>query len=362
MKVAFPFMGHTQIPLRGLLINLGCEVIVPPKPNRSTVETGARLSPELMCIPFKITLGSLLKAMEMGADTIIHTGGSWSCRYGYYGRLHQDIIRSLGYRFSAFIIRRDELPFIYKKVRELNNGSLSKTLLAMAKAFRCGWNKSSLIELAEAEALRLRAYELEKGKADQLLNRYYQLIDQTFSVPELKKLSKRIIEDFKAIPTDYSRNPLKIKIVGESYCVIEPLVNFNLIVRLGNMGILADPFLTTHHWLGFHSLRIGKGKTRAVQQLAQSYWRYNVGGEDMNSIGHTILAAKQGYDGVIHLHPFACMPATMSQPILEKVSRDYNIPLLFLSLDEHTQEVGFYNRVEAFVSVLERRRSQKLKA
>jgi predicted nucleotide-binding protein (sugar kinase/HSP70/actin superfamily) len=362
MKVAFPYMGNIFIPLRGILNNLGCEVIIPPKPNRNTVEAGARLSPELMCIPFKITLGNFIKALDMGADTTVHVGGSWSCRFGYYSRLHRNILHDIGYQFTPLVLRRDEIPLIYRKVCEINNGSHSRTVLRIVKAFLVGWYKSGLLELAEANGRRLRVYEIEKGRTDNLLEIYCQKIDQTFSISDLRKMKKNIIDDFAAIPADFSRKPLRIKVVGESYCLVEPFVNFNLIARLGRMGILAEPFLTAHRWLGFHSLRLNNKELVLLRKTSKPYWRYCAGGEDENSIGHTILAAKQGFDGVIHIHPFACMPATVIQPVLAKISKDYNIPFLSLSLDEHTQEVGFYNRVEAFVSLLERRRGLKLNA
>ncbi len=362
MKVTFPYMGNIYIPLRGIIRSLGCEVIVPPKPNRQILEIGTRLSPELMCIPFKMTLGNFVKALDMGADTVIHTGGSWSCRYGYYGRLHQNILRDLGYKFSAFVLRHNELSFIYKKVRQLNEGSFSRTLNNIIKAICTGWFKSNLLELVEAESRRLRPYELEPGKVDQLLEKYSQKIDQTFSLTKLRKMKKEIMLDYNSIPADFSRKPIRIKVVGESYCMVEPFINFNLISKLGYMRVLVEPFITASSWVGFHSIRIGKSKQKFIQNLARPYWRYCVGGEDINSIGHTILASQQGFDGVIHLHPFACMPATVSQPVLNKISQDYNIPFLSLSLDEHTQEVGFYNRVEAFISVLERRRKLKLNA
>lgn len=362
MKVTFPYMDNIYIPLRGILVNLGCEVVIPPKPNPRITEIGARLSPEMMCIPFKITLGNLIKALDMGADTIVHVGGSWSCRFGYYSRLHQNILHDLGYKFRALVLRRDNLPFIYQMIHKLNQERTSRALSAIFRAFLCGWYKSNLLELAEAKARRLRAYELEKGNADRLLNSYLPLIDQTFSLTELVSIRKRLVGDFSRLPVDFSLKPLRIKIVGEAYCVVEPFINFNLIVRLGRMGILIEPFLTAHRWLGFHSLRLGKNQLKAIRKFSQPYWRYCVGGEDENSIGHTILAAKQGFDGVIHLHPFACMPETVVQPVLAKISQEYNIPLLSISLDEHTQEVSFYNRVEAFVALLERRRKAKFNA
>ncbi|GFP22301.1 hypothetical protein HKBW3S06_01528, partial [Candidatus Hakubella thermalkaliphila] len=42
------------------------------------------------------------------------------------------------------------------------------------------------------------------------------------------------------------------------------------------------------------------------------------------------------------------------------VSRDYNIPVLNISLDEHSGEAGFLTRVEAFIDLLERRRVQRM--
>lgn len=359
MKVAFPIMGKIYLPLRAILQTLGCEVIIPSGPNRTTLELGARLSPELMCIPFKITLGNLIRALEMGADTIAHVGGSWSCRFGYYSRLHKDILNRLGFSFTPIVLRRDELSLIYQKIYALNENRLFRTISKSVKALLVGWYKSNLLELAEAKARFYRAYEIRKGSADELLTIYYQRIDETFSLSKLRKMRQSIIADFNRLSADFTRQPLRIKIVGESYCVVEPFVNFNLIARLGTMGVLVEPFLTAHRWLGFHSLRLGKSDLITIRKIAKPYWRYCVGGEDDNSIGHTILAARQGFDGVIHLHPFACMPATVAQPVLAKISREYDIPLLSLSLDEHTQEVSFYNRIESFIALLERRKMNR---
>ena len=41
--------------------------------------------------------------------------------------------------------------------------------------------------------------------------------------------------------------------------------------------------------------------------------------------------------------------------IEKKTKRDYNIPFLYLNLDEHAGETGFDTRLEAFLDVLEGR-------
>ena len=60
----------------------------PPMTNR-TLDIGSRYSPDSVCTPFKSTLGSMIDALEAGADTLIMTLGL--CRLGYYGELQEKI-------------------------------------------------------------------------------------------------------------------------------------------------------------------------------------------------------------------------------------------------------------------------------
>jgi predicted nucleotide-binding protein (sugar kinase/HSP70/actin superfamily) len=184
-------------------------------------------------------------------------------------------------------------------------------------------------------------------------------IDGIDSPSELVKLRMAIHGEFEAIDVDRSRTPLRIRVLGESFCVLEPFINQNALERLGEMGVWVDPYLTTHRWLGFHGLRIGQRRRQQLLQPARRYWRYNVGGEDENVVAYLLDAARKGYDGALHLHPFACMPGTVVGPTLSQISREHNIPLLDISLDEQTAEAGFYTRVEAFLSVLEKRRRRR---
>jgi predicted nucleotide-binding protein (sugar kinase/HSP70/actin superfamily) len=138
--------------------------------------------------------------------------------------------------------------------------------------------------------------------------------------------------------------------------VVEPFINFDIIARMGEMGVLVDPFLTAHRWLGFHGFRLGKDEVKRMRALSAPYWRYCVGGEDQNSVGQLLLAAQQGFDGVIHVHPFGCMPGTVVQPTMARAARDTGIAYLPLSLDEHSSEIGIVTRLEAFVSLIEKRR------
>lgn len=95
-------------------------------------------------------------------------------------------------------------------------------------------------------------------------------------------LRPKITNEFSKIIQKSKFQPLRIIIVGESYCVIEPCVNFELIEFLGEQGVWTEPFLTAHRWLFRHALKINAdenfSKKRAIK-LAQPYWAYVIGGE-----------------------------------------------------------------------------------
>lgn len=359
MRATFPYMGNIHIPLSGMFRALGAEPVVPPAPSRETVTRGVLHAPEQMCIPFKYTLGNMIRALEIGADTLIYVGGSWSCRFGYYARLQPDILNDLGFRFKTLVLRHDDYPMIAREVLALSKGNLPLMLARATRAARVAWLKSSLVDVTELLARAYRPIEKETGTVTQAYRATLSRIDQTDFIPALVRLKKEVQRMFREIPTCSDRKPLRLRIVGESFCLLEPVVNFNVLERLGDLGVWADPFLTTHRWLGFHGFRFGKAERQRLLKQARRYWRYNVGGEDENAVAYTIQAAEQGYDGVLHLHPFGCMPGTVVGPTLQQVSRDYNIPLVDISLDEHTSESGFQTRLEAFVSVLDQRRKRR---
>jgi predicted nucleotide-binding protein (sugar kinase/HSP70/actin superfamily) len=351
-------MGNIRIPLGAMLRALGAEPVVPPAPNRETIARGVLHAPEQMCIPFKYTLGNMIRACEMNADTLIYVGGSWSCRFGYYARLQPDILNDMGFKFKTLILRHDGYPEIVREILALGNGNLPKMLGRAMQAARIAWVKSSMVDSVELLARKHRPFEQESGAATREYRAALRQIDQTDSIRELTRIRRRIADSFSAIPAIPGRRPLRLRLVGESFCLLEPVVNFDIIERLGNLGVWVDPFLTTHRWLGFHGFRFGKRERNRLLKEARRYWRYNTGGEDENAVAYTIQAAEQGYDGVVHLHPFGCMPGTVVGPTLHELSRDYGIPLLDISLDEHTSESGFQTRLEAFVSVLETKRKR----
>ncbi|MFO7819528.1 MAG: CoA protein activase, partial [Halanaerobacter sp.] len=84
------------------------------------------------------------------------------------------------------------------------------------------------------------------------------------------------------------------------------------------------------------------------------YLNHEVGGHGLETIGETVLYAQDNYDGVIHLSPFTCMPEIIAKSILPGLSKDLAMPVLSITVDEHTGEAGVVTRLEAFVDLLKR--------
>lgn len=358
MKAAFPYMGSIHIPIGAIIRTLGGQAVVPPPPDTSTVQTGVRLAPEQMCIPFKITLGNMVRCLEAGADTLVYTGGSWSCRYGYYGPLQYEILKEEGFRCRMLLLRREKLGELVRTVVGLSQGSWARAVVRSARAARLGWHKSSAVDAVDACWRRVLPTARDRRQCSRIHARAIAGIDRTDTVREVRRIGRAACAGLEALQSSGGAPPLRVRIVGESYCVLEPFITFDIVRRLGELGVRAEPFLTAHRWLGFHGLRLNKAEVIRARRAARRVWRQCVGGEDENSVGQFVLAAEDGYAGVVHVGPFGCMPGTAVQPTLQRLSDELDLPYLALSLDEHSSEAGLVTRLEAFVSLLERRRSR----
>lgn len=90
--------------------------------------------------------------------------------------------------------------------------------------------------------------------------------------------------------------------------------------------------------------------------LARPYLSRFVGGHAVESVAHTVEALNKGYDGLIHLAPFGCMPEVTAMALIQQISREKRFPTLSLLLDEHASGTGVITRVEAFVDLIKNRK------
>ncbi len=362
MKVSFPHMGNAYIPLSALLTNLGAEVLVPPRPTSRTVDMGALHAPEFVCLPFKVNLGDNLRALQMGADTLAMVSGMWACRFGYYGRVQHQILRDAGFEFDSILLGRDGLLPVYKKFQSTAGGNLLRAWVHALRAFK---RKAEAMDALETSARQRRPYERDKGASSRALDEGLAMVHRAGSLREIDAARGEALALVRDVEVESGMDePLRVAVVGEIYAVLEPSLNFDIERRLGEMGIISHPVMSVYKWL-FRPLKIDTSillAERRARRIARPYIAYVLGGEEHQTITGTINAARKGYDGVIHLYPFTCMPENICRTILPRLESEYGIPVLNLCLDEHASPTGMATRLEAFSDLMKQRRGKRATA
>lgn len=363
MRITFPHMGELAVPVKTLLEGMGLDVVVPPPISQRTLDLGVRYSPEFACFPLKLNVGNFIEARELGADTILMAGGVGPCRFGYYAEVERNILHDLGYPYDLIVL--DPPRGHFRSLKE----SLAKLAKGSEKGFdwrrfmeaaRLAWAKLNALECLQRQCHRVRPLEATPGAATSAYRKARSAIDEARTLQEVEAARNRGERDISSVPKGAHRGgPLRVGIVGEIYMVLEPFANLNVEEKLGRLGVEVHRSLFLTDWVRqnvfLDALRLRKDNLD-YRRAARPYLNHFVGGEGLHSVGKTIAYAKAGFDGVIHIMPFTCMPEIVAQSVLQRVSRDMDIPILHLILDEHTGEAGLVTRLEAFVDLLQRKR------
>jgi predicted nucleotide-binding protein (sugar kinase/HSP70/actin superfamily) len=355
MRLSVPYLGMLHRAYGPVLRNAGVEIVLPPRPTKRTLDLGTKHAPEFACLPFKITLGSMIEALELGADSIFMPGGWGPCRFGYFDVIQEQILRELGFQFTMGSARNpDALRDMIELMKRIA-GLRSKA--GLYKLFFLILIRMSFFDWLLKNYFRHKPYEMNTGETDQILERGGHLIEESLSLSQLLKSACRISVWFKKMKKNGER-PLKVGIVGELFTVLDSSANMGIDMRLAQKGIEVVKSVWLSDFLNdrFRFKPFRRNQLKLSSRYARPYLRFHSGGESMESVGKTVFFARSGVDGVIHIFPFTCMPELVAQTILTKVQKDLDIPILTLIIDEHTAPGGVETRLEAFVDLLERRR------
>ncbi|MDK2889052.1 MAG: hypothetical protein PWP72_1930 [Thermoanaerobacter sp.] len=357
-RITFPHVGESYRSFKMLMEDLGNEVILPPRPSKRTLDLGVRYAPEFACFPVKILLGTYLETCPQGVELIITSGGVGPCRAGHYAQLHKKILRSLGYQVDIVVFeppRLYPLEFLHN-IQRLNPRRMSYR--AIYECIRRAWRKLQALDNVEKLTHKIRPRETVRGATTRAYRRVLEWIDRAYSLAEIEEAEQSAIEELKKVPQDPYRDVLRVGIVGEVYVLLEPASNLEIEETLGNLGVEVERSLFLTGWTRDNTwAETTEGLT--VKEAALPYLPELLGGHGRDSIGNTVLYAKRGFDGVIQLAPFTCIPEIVARTILPRVSEDHNIPVLTFFLDEQTGKAGMATRLEAFVDLMRRKKAAR---
>lgn len=143
---------------------------------------------------------------------------------------------------------------------------------------------------------------------------------------------------------DYGRKPDTTKtalaVLGHPYMTFDRYLSMNLIEKLERQSItVCTPKDLDHE----------TKRKNAYPFQGKVFW--NVGFELLGSA--FTFARDPRIKGLIYITPFACgVDAFILEMIERRLKSHYDIPLLKLTVDEHTGEAGFDTRLEAFLDMV----------
>lgn len=356
MKVTFPHMGNAYIALQALFEDVGLEVVLPPPCTKRTLEIGVRHSPEFICLPLKLNVGNFIEALELGADTIVMAGGTGPCRFGYYASLERDILQELGYVFDLMVLEPpvESLKDLLKQIKKLKSGVPWSRLWS---AIKLAWEKTKAVDEIEqlSEYWMPRCHDADA--VSRLVQQSLKLIQACSQRRAISSLLTSINSSFDRLPRN-KVEPLKIGLVGEVYTILEPFANYDIEYKLGTLGAEVTRSVYLSHWVNDNLIggHLNIGSSRQAVRCAPPYVNHWVGGHGQETVGYSVMLARQGFDGIIQIGPLTCMPEIVAQAILTKVQEVENIPVMTMYFDEHAGEAGIQTRLEAFIDMIKWRK------
>ncbi len=347
-NIAFPMAARYKYAAKYFIdIGLEQQYIMQPRMTRKTLDIGSLYSPDTVCTPFKTTLGSLIEALECGADTLLMFFGL--CRLGYYGELQEQILRDLGYQFDFINMAeyttgksRDYLKVLKRLSPKIH----------VAKATAAGYEMIRMVEyIDEIEELYYKncGFELEKGAYRKALEVFWTEMNEASSNTDIEAGYQRVKSTFHAIPLK-KEEPIRVGLIGEYFTVQDDFSNLELEQKLADMGV------EVHRWMNLSHRNLHYGGEKNLNVRIRDLCRYEMGPTSTANIWCARDYAERGFDGIIHVKSAGCTPEIDIMPVLQNISADYKIPILYLTYDSQTSDTGLMTRIEAFYDMLSMRK------
>jgi predicted nucleotide-binding protein (sugar kinase/HSP70/actin superfamily) len=346
-KAALPRYGEYNCALK-YLVEQGFETkcILPPPLSRRTEDLGAKNSPDLVCTPFKTTLGSMIEALEAGADTIIMVLGA--CRLNYFGELQEQILRDLGYTFDFInlsIYNTGKKRDILRALKGIN------PRCSMVKAGKALYEAVQMIEhLDDITSLYYQNCGFDPtGTYPKIYRQFISDMYAAQNLAEIREGYRNASRAFAEITLHKPQDPIRIGIIGDYYTVMDPFSNLEIEQKLADMGVEVHRLMNITNDMLRNS---EKNKQAKIREFSE----YSMGASSTSDLWQAQNFAERGFDGLIQVKSACCMPETDIMPVLANLSQDYKMPVLYLTYDTQSSDVGLTTRLEAFYDMVEMRK------
>ena len=330
---------------------LNAEYLALPEATKRTTEVGVQNSNDYVCTPFKHILGDFIDALELGANVLVQFGGP--CRLGYYGELQESILRDMGYEFDMLNfsagIEEGAIGWAKQCLRLVNPD------IAIPHAVKQLASTASMaLKLDEARDFYLAnaGFELEHGAFERAWAAFMDEMRGATCEKDINEIFARGMDRMRCIAIDKPADPIRIGIVGEMFTAIDERSNLFLDHKLISMGVEVHRMMNlTNRYIRYNepNLRVSTG----------DYVAYDMGPTSTLTVVAAKRYAEEGFDGIIHAKSAGCTAEIDCVPVLQSISEDFRVPILYLTYDSQTSDTGLDTRLEAFYDMLAMKKEKR---
>ena len=323
---------------------LDAEWVAPPKAEHHALELGSRESSDFVCAPFKHILGCYIEELEAGADVLMQVTGP--CRLGYYGELQEAILRDMGYEFDmvnfALVSGKPATEYVKLCQKTINPDlSISKGVKNLLAAVQMILHLDTYNDYYMAHA----GFEVEPGSFERAREEYYDAMRACTGIADVERAQREGMAAMRALPTDEPLDPVRVGLVGEYFTAVDAGSNLDVEKKLEAMHVSVAREMNMTHRNFFYN-------EPNLRRSISEYVDYDMGPTSTMTIAAAKKYAEEGFDGIIHLKSSGCTPEVDCMPVLQRISRDYHVPILYLSYDSQTSDAGLDTRLEAFYDMI----------
>lgn len=330
---------------------LDADYLALPEATKRTTEAGAQNSNDYVCTPFKHILGDFIDALELGANVLVQFGGP--CRLGYYGELQESILRDMGYEFDMLNfsagIEEGAIGWAKQCLRLVNPDIAIPYAVKQLAA-----TASMAVKLDEARDFYLAnaGFETQRGAFGRAWATFMDEMRGATCDKDISGVFARGMDRMRGIEIDKPDDPIRIGVVGEMFTAIDERSNLFLDHKLLAMGVEVHRMMNlTNRYIRYNepNLRVGAG----------DYVTYDMGPTSTLTVVAAKRYAEEGFDGIIHAKSAGCTPEIDCVPVLQSISEDFRVPILYLTYDSQTSDTGLDTRLEAFYDMLAMKKEKR---
>lgn len=326
MKIGIPraISYYNNFPFYyGFFSALGFNVVASDKTTTKLINDGARYVVSDTCLPIKVFVGHLINLLDKGCDKIFVPS-----------------IQSTGYKINNCSKIRG-LPEIIRNVIDRPFKMIEPTL-----------DKTEGLGLKDfcyetARQLNIENEELIEASIVAGWTVYNNFVEMTKAGVEPSVAIENAIQGKSVLKKIELVKPISVVIMAHGYNLYDERISMRLLHKLEKMGIKA-----------YTSLNITRQDAiDSIHELDEiQYWANEL---DLTGTAAYYMLNKK-VDGIIALSAFGCGPDSLMVDEIQYHAKERKMPMLHLTIDEHTGEAGFVTRLEAFVDMLTRKKRKEL--